>query len=239
MKTFRNAIALSFMAVFVVGCASTTSRPASPPAQQLAVSTSPLPCPDSLERFLPGEYYFCAAAQDYEKGRMNSTVQMLGYSAQWANKSAQYALGIMYYNGDHIAANRPLGIAWLALAAERHDPRYEAVFVSAYRSATAQERADANTLWLQLKPVYADKVAAVRAVQRNDRELSPVYRSLATNGGSIYLAGLNIGSSELAFEQLVRMNRDTALRDVDGTVTVGDAPMVQLGSLVGPPPTDR
>jgi hypothetical protein len=235
MKILSNLIVLAFIALLLGGCANRASRPQPLPGHEAEVSNALLPCPDGLERFLPGEYYFCDAARDYWTGDMDRAVQVLGYSAEWANKPAQYALGVMYFNGDRIPVNRPLGIAWLAIAAERHDPQYEAVFVSAYRSATAQEREQANTYWRSMKPVYSDKVAAVRAIKRFNREITPIYNMVATNGGRVYISGLTLGSSELDFERLMRKGRDQSLDKVDGTVTVGDVPMVKLGSLVGPP----
>jgi hypothetical protein len=237
MKTCFNVVALLFVAVFSVGCADRATRPQPLPGHEDEVAEAMLPCPDSLERFLPGEYYFCAGARDYWIGRLDDSALMFRYAAEWANKPAQYALGLMYFNGDHQPKNRPLGIAWFALAAERHDVQYEATFVSAYRSATAEERAQANTYWKAMHPVYSDKVAAARAIRRYDRELTPLYQSIATNGGYVYLAGLNFGGSALAVEQLMRGARDKALKQVDGTVTVGDMPTTTLGTLVGPPAT--
>ncbi len=234
MKILSEVSVLVFAVALLGGCANNASRPEPLPGHEVEVSEALLPCPDGLERFLPGEYYFCDGARDYWVGNMNRAVQMLGYSAEWANKPAQFALGIMYFNGDRIPANRPLGIAWLAIAAERHDPHYEAVFVSAFRSATAQERDQANIYWRSMKPVYSDKVAAVRAIKRYNRAMSPIYDLAWTGGGSIYISGLTPGTSGLALERLLRKGRDQALGDVDGTVTVGDIPMVTLGSLVGP-----
>lgn len=234
MKILSGVSVLVLAAVLLGGCANNASRPEPLPGQETEVSQTLLPCPDGLERFLPGEYYFCDAARDYWTGNIDRAVQILGYSAEWAHKPAQYALGIMYFNGDRIPANRPLGIAWLAIAAERHDPHYEAVFVSAFRSATAQEREQANIYWRSMKPVYSDKVAAVRAIKRYNRALSPIYDLAATGTASVYISGVTPGSSGLALERLLRKGRDQALGDIDGTVTVGEMPMVTLGSLVGP-----
>ena len=234
MKILSKVGVLAFAVVSLGGCANRASRPQPLPGHEAEVSYALRPCPDGLERFLPGEYYFCDAARDYWAGNMGRAVQILGYSAEWANKPAQYALGVMYFNGDRIPMNRPLGIAWLAIAAERHDPQYEAVFVSAYKSATAEERKQANAYWRNMRPVYSDKVAAVRAIKRYNRAMSPIYDLASTGGGSIYISGLTPGSSGLALERLLRKGRDEALGDVDGTVTVGEMPMVTLGSLVGP-----
>lgn len=133
-------------------------------------------CNDSLYRFLPGEVNFCLAARERQRNNVGGTLEMLKLAASWGNKKAQYAMGLMYFNGELVAANRPLGLAWLGLAAERGDRVYGAVFASAYGKATTAERQQAQVRYAALLPVYADAVAARRAQRRFDRELHEITR---------------------------------------------------------------
>jgi hypothetical protein len=88
-------------------------------------------------------------------------------SASWAYKPAQYNLGIMYFNGDGVAVDRPLGLAWLALAAERsEDVPYARARDAAYSEMTETEFARANELWRDLRKTYGDAVALRRAGNR-------------------------------------------------------------------------
>ncbi|UPG86370.1 hypothetical protein L2Y94_03140 [Luteibacter aegosomatis] len=188
-----NLLSLSLIlaSTFFAGAAVARDRPQPLPDQQDAVAKSLLPCPGGLERFLPGDYYFCSAARNYWSGYPGMARESLKDAAAWASKPAQYALGIMYFNGDHADRNRPLGLAWLALAAERHDPNYEPAFISAYKSVTPDEMRQANAYWVQLKAKYADDVAAKRAVTRFDR----AYREIAwamNFGGSVFIDGLTM-----------------------------------------------
>jgi len=135
-----------------------------------------LQCNDSLYRFLPGVVNFCLAARERRRNNAIGTLEMLKLAAGRGSKKAQYAPGLMYFNGELVAADRPPGLAWLGLAAERSDRVYGAVFASAYGNATTAERQQAQTRYAALLPVYADAVAARRAQRRFDREIHELTR---------------------------------------------------------------
>jgi len=120
-------------------------------------------CPVGLEQILPGVYYYCAGARKLALGHYASGLSLLEVAAAWGSKPAQFTLGVAHFNGDVAQRNRPLGLAWLGLAAERNDPSYQAVFQSAWGKATRAERTRANGLWRSMRPRYADAHAAVRA----------------------------------------------------------------------------
>lgn len=193
-----NLLSLSLIlaSTFFAGASVARDRPQPLPDQQDVVAKSLLPCPGGLERFLPGDYYFCSAARYYWSGYPGLARESLKEAAAWASKPAQYALGIMYFNGDHADRNRPLGLAWLALAAERHDPSYEPAFISAYKEVTPDEMRQADAYWAQLKAKYADDVAAKRAETRFDR----AYRDVAwaaNFGGSVFIDGLTVPDNSI------------------------------------------
>ena len=220
--------------------ARAADRPEPLPGQKHTVAEALKPCPGGLERFLPGNYYFCSAARHFWSGDYGLARESLKDAAVWANKPAQYALGIMYFNGDGTDRNRPLGLAWLALAAERHDPAYEPAFVSAFEEASADERAQANVYWKDLRQTYADRVAAPRAERRFDRE----YRQLAwaaNFGGSIFVDGMTfpdallsgqLGSqSAFSFARFLQTQKTVYFYGYDSHVFVGDAQLVPIGEI--------
>ncbi|MET0255424.1 MAG: hypothetical protein ABW193_06500 [Luteibacter sp.] len=189
MKSLSLLALTLMMAAPAAGFAA--DRPQPLPDQKDTVAKSLLPCPGGLERFLPGDYYFCSAARSYWSGHPGLAREALKDAAQWASKPAQYALGIMYFNGDHAEKNRPLGLAWLALAAERHDPAYEPGFVSAYKQVSPEELAQANAYWLDLKKKYADDIAGPRAERRFDREYQQIAWAVDF-GGSVFIDGVTV-----------------------------------------------
>jgi len=198
-------------------------RPQALPGEEGARAAAPMPCPQGLERYLPGDYYFCRAAQHFWSGYQEMAISALKEAGRWGSKPAQYALGVMYFNGDRVPANRPLGLAWLALSAERHTPVYEATFVSAYGKTGAAERAQANAYWNSMKPTYADEVAAARAKLRFDREFAKI-----KGNDSISIDGLAAGSS-FSVTQLLQNEQAAYFAGYQSRVYVGDATLVPIG----------
>ena len=237
---------LSFTVALAVsaGAAWSGERPQPLPDQKDVVADSLLPCAGGLERFLPGDYYFCSAARSYWSGNLGQARESLKSAAEWASKPAQYALGLMYFNGDRTAKNRPLGLAWLAIAAERHDPSYEPAFISAYGQASPEELAQANAYWKQMKETYADSVAGPRAEKRFDREYQQL-EWVSDFGGSIFVDGLTMPSAALptgtssvmplqsgfSLARLLQAQKTIYFYGYDSHVFVGDAQLVPIGQV--------
>jgi len=114
----------------------------------------------------PGEYYFQLAVRAFEKKHYRHAIDMYKVAASWAYKPAEYNLGVMYFRGQGIPADRPRGTAWMVLAAERNDPHYAQARDLMVRALSNTEFARADTLFGQLEPTYGDKVALHRAKVR-------------------------------------------------------------------------
>ncbi|WP_114238982.1 SEL1-like repeat protein [Dyella sp. C9] len=127
-------------------------------------------CSWGIERFLPGSYYYCVGRRELAKGNLAKSRVALQDAAAWGSKQAQFLLGIGYFKGDIAPRDRPLGLAWLALSAERKDVVYVGLLKSAMDQASAEEKARADALYQQMLPKYGDDFAAVRAERRYRRE---------------------------------------------------------------------
>jgi len=114
----------------------------------------------------PGETFFAKGVTAVRKNDYAFAVNMYEVSASWAYKPAQYNLGVIYTKGEGVPEDKPRGLAWLALAAERGDKDYTAARDLAYSRMTDAEYAQANEIWRELKKNYADEVALKRAKQR-------------------------------------------------------------------------
>lgn len=172
MKSGRRLL-LSAMLVGVFATPMVVSAAANgastPQAANAAPSDADLgatKCAIGEERFLPGDYFYCLATQNYGEQHYTYAKKFFTEAAGWASKPAQYVLGIMALDGDHQPVNRPLAIAWLALASERPQSDYALAYKSAYASATATERQAAEQLLVTMRLTYADATAAVRAEKR-------------------------------------------------------------------------
>lgn len=114
----------------------------------------------------PGESFFNKAVTALSKEDYGFAVNMYRVSASWAFKPAQYNLGVMYFNGEGVPADRALGMAWLALAAERDDKAYAAARDAAYAKMSGEEFERANVLWREMRGTYGDERALKRAKAR-------------------------------------------------------------------------
>ncbi|MBP3984633.1 sel1 repeat family protein [Pseudoxanthomonas helianthi] len=134
-------------------------------------------CNGATYQFLPGDFNYCVARKMWGRGNYKGAEELLLLAAGWGSKPAQHLLGIAYFNGDGLAKNRPAGLAWLGLAAERGNPTYLGVLKGAYAVASTDERQQGNILYAGLLQHYRDDVAARRAERRFNREV----RALAGN----------------------------------------------------------
>jgi len=214
---FIGALAAMPIAAATDTSAAQTPAPAKPDDGKI------YSCIAGMEQILPGEYYACRAKYHFQREHYRSTVDSLEEAAYWANKDAQYTLGLMYFDGDtpDIPANRPLGIAWLALAAERKNPAYVQMYARARAQSTPAEIKAAGELWQKMRPKYGDKVAGLRALRRFNHEIKPL-EDAANSGGILYLNGYSpYPESASAIVNDLHAQADKTFDGLVGTVTVG------------------
>jgi hypothetical protein len=146
-------------------------------------------CAIGEEQFLPGDYYYCLATQSYGLHHYARAQKFFATAASWASKPAQYVLGIMALHGDHQPVNRPLALAWLALASERPQSTFAPAFASLEAALTPTDRQAAGKLLAQMRPTYGDATAAVRAEKRYEQGMARLAR-LTNAGGHYCMAGI-------------------------------------------------
>lgn len=209
----------------------------SPPAPQNAdAANKVITCPIALENILPGDYYACEARAAYGRQHYRSMRDMLEEAAYWANKDAQYVLGLDYFNGDvpEIPLNRPLGVAWLALAAERKNPTYRLAYAIARAKCTEAEIRQANLEWQRLRMKYGDTVAAPRAIRHFNHAIQPI-DDAARYSGIAYLSGFSpFPQSAFTIANQLHDQANTDFSDVHGTVVVGKPDWVQAKPATTP-----
>jgi len=251
----RTSVSLLTMAMCFA--AASLTAPSSCSAADSDVYYSPtLDTP--LQRFTapedsarPGESFFNKAVTALSKEDYGFAVNMYRVSASWAFKPSQYNLGVMYFNGEGVPADRALGMAWLALAAERDDKAYAAARDAAYTKMTSDEFERANLLWREMRGTYGDERALKRAQARwmqvrraatgshlgegtghlsvggkggSGRNYSAQGNSLADSRSAFgILGGGSVDGSE-AYSRLRETDNpyDIKLKQSKGTTTVGD-----------------
>lgn len=114
----------------------------------------------------PGEYYFKIGARAFQKNDAKFAVEMYQVAASWAFKPAEYNLGVMYARGQGVAVDLPRALAWMALAAERKEPRYVAARDLVQSQLAPEQVEQARVIVDELKKTYGDEVALRRAKAR-------------------------------------------------------------------------
>ena len=148
-------------------------------------SAKPITFEEEISRYLPGVANFRKGLDLYKKGQASAAIDAWQTSASWAMKDAQYSLGLAYFKGNGVAADRPRGLAWLALAAERKNPRLQASLAAAWDGASDAEHQQANAIWRDLRKEYGDDVALPKAKKRFDAEVAQLSSRAGKGNGKM------------------------------------------------------
>lgn len=200
-----------------------------PPAALPGTDLPDVQCAAGLERILPGDYYGCRALYHLQRKHYGQAVSMLKEAAYWANKEAQHQLGLAYINGDlpGISADPARGIAWLALARERHQFDDERDYATAVARATPAQRERAGTIYLALRRRYGDAVAGKRATDRFNREMHDI-DDAANSGGFAWISGFGpFPSRASALSQQLHAQAEQDFAGLQGSVLIGPLQRVQ------------
>lgn len=198
-------------------------------------------CAEGAERYLPGDYYFCAANKALREGDPRKARAMYEESARWGDKRAMFNLGLLLVRGGDLPREEALGLAWLALSAERRkDQLQREVLAGAWRAATPGVRDAADALWNTMKLEYADRFVLPRAQQRYERETRQLRAALQRDPlMRIQIAGIDRPmDGSRAMELLDRAAAETILRPLpgpQGEVQVGQPEVVRSAPPETPP----
>ncbi len=111
----------------------------------------------------PGLKFFADGVQAYKRGDYANAIHMYKLAAFWAYSPRAYNLGVMYFKGEGVPENRPLGAAWMIIAAEQGDPQFVAAQDQMVTVLTDAQFAETDKLSSELKGKYGEKVAMRRA----------------------------------------------------------------------------
>lgn len=149
----------------------------------------------------PGTQFLERGNMFFRQGDYDAAVGNYRLAAHWADKLAQFNLGMMYVNGDGVDRDPLRGWAWIKLSAERGYPKNAAVAADIWNQFTDEHRKVAkDILEKELKPRYGDEVAVPRTSNEMKRMLAR-----NTSGGS-----------------RVGVNRAVYVTGRDGTFVSGD-----------------
>jgi len=128
----------------------------------------------------PGARLFIEGSAHYQRGNYLTAYSRFHYAALWADKRAQFNLGVMNVSGQVrdmrpdtglpcVGLGQPMacGWAWLELSAERGYPQFRRVADEIWLSLDdRQRRAGRRILEEQLRPDYGDEARLKRTAAR-------------------------------------------------------------------------
>lgn len=117
--------------------------------------------PDSDGR--PAVYFYTLGMHAYAKGDFPHAVDMLKVAASWGYAAAAYNLGVMYFQGQGVKPDAPLGTAWMFIAADYGSPYFKETRHFMVTNLDDAERSQALADYERLQKTYAEKVAMRRA----------------------------------------------------------------------------
>ncbi|HET9818924.1 MAG TPA: sel1 repeat family protein [Rhodanobacteraceae bacterium] len=174
------------------------------------VLSNPFNTPESDGR--PGVKAYKEGMRAFNRDDYKHAVHMLKVAASWGYKPAEYNLGVMYFQGEGVPVDRPLGAAWLVLAAERGNPNYTAARDVVITWLNAAEFARTDELWGQLKQTYGDEVALRRA--KAQWALARSQKTGSRVGGTVGELRVGIAAGHGAFKTAMTNNRGQSAKTV-------------------------
>lgn len=125
--------------------------------------------PAPLLEHVPGFQSYQQGIRDYNEGRLFSARHYFLVAARYGDKVAQYNLGVMYFNGEGIPADRIRGWAWFDLAAERGYPQMVETALDAWDLLDDAQRTQATALRDELEARFGDAVVVPRVAAMMER----------------------------------------------------------------------
>lgn len=147
----------------------------------------------------PGVKFFAEGMAAYSEHDIRHAVNRLKLSAYWAYEPAAYNLGILYFKGEGgFSVDRPLGTAWMFIAAENHSPAYEYARHVMVMALDDSERAEALKDYQGLQKKYGHEVVMRRADAQ--WSFAKVHKTGSRVGGAVgnLKVGLHDGSGSYA-----------------------------------------
>ncbi|MGK7296133.1 MAG: tetratricopeptide repeat protein [Candidatus Wenzhouxiangella sp. M2_3B_020] len=128
----------------------------------------------------PGTQFLERGNTFFRQGDYAAAAEYYRLAAHWADKLAQFNLGMLYVNGDGVERDPLRGWAWIRLSAERGYPKFARVANDIWdRFGPGHREAAMAILENELEPEYGDEVAIERTAREMRRD-----RLRATAGGS-------------------------------------------------------
>jgi hypothetical protein len=126
--------------------------------------------PFSVAEHTPGYSFAVDAQESWEHGRYFDARHRFERAAWWADKFAQYNLGVIHYRGDGVERDPARAWAWFDLAAERDYPAFVEMADAVWAELEENQRRRGRSIREDLESRYGDAVAVERTARYMERQ---------------------------------------------------------------------
>ncbi len=120
---------------------------------------------------VPSTQHLGHAHRAYSSGNYGAALRRFEKAAFWADKLAQYNIGVMHYHGQGVEQDAARAWAWLALSAERDYELMVTLANQVWRELEPVERQRALAILNEeIAPAYGDEVAIPRTARHMDQQ---------------------------------------------------------------------
>lgn len=191
--------------------------------------------PFDVAEHTPGFRLNAEGQQAWDNGRYFDARHKFKRAAYWADKLAQYNLGVIHYRGDGVDRDPARAWAWFALAAERDYPEFVDTWEAVWLELDEDQRRRAREILAELEPRYADRVAVARTAEHMQQERERITGSRTGFIGNIRVidrSGFSrdgedfFAAEKWDFRQIVELETRLFRAIAKGNVNIGDLEIV-------------
>lgn len=168
----KSLFVLVFVVVFVAVLGLVTPRPL--PASEFPIA-----------EHTPGYRLTAAGSRSWENGLFYDARHKFKEAALYADKVAQFNLGVIHYRGDGVDPDPALAWAWFALASERDYAHMVEMREALWAELDEAGRRKAQAHFEELEPRYGDAVAVPRTVKFMERKRKEITGSRVGSIGAL------------------------------------------------------
>ena len=183
------------------------------------------------ESATPGEYYFNSGVKAVKSNDYLHAVAMYKVAASWAYKPAEFNLGVIFAKGEGgVPVDLQQSYAWMVLAAERGDSQYVQARERLKAALGDDGVKQADVLLADMRKIYGDEVALVRAKRKWHEVLT------SATGSHVGFTGDNMQAGNATSFQ---GNPQAAVKDTKGHgAAAGVSSINSSGDIIGGSGTD-
>lgn len=192
--------------------------------------------PFRVAQHTPGYSFAVDAQESWEHGRYFDARHRFERAAWWADKFAQYNLGVIHYRGDGVERDPARAWAWFDLAAERDYPAFVEMADAVWAELEENQRRRGRSIREELESRYGDAVAVERTARYMERQRRHVAGSRVGFVGSMQVWGRTTGfqsgddyfaEEKWDFRQVVQQEKQIFDALARTRVSIGDFSVVE------------